>query len=615
MIESWDTEHLQAAARSWSATATLWEESFCRVRQGALWPGGTIWEGEAADAAAERTFADLVKARGASDRVTKAADIARRGADRLGDLKRSALSAIGDARAAGFTVGEDLSVSDNSVLPVGPALAARRALAEEHAAAIHARAAALSLADHEVAASISAALAPLAEVVFDEAPADAGGSIHALDHKTSPADSGEKPKAPGASEIPPATTPVGEVKRWWESKTPAEKAALIAGHSDAIGNLDGVPSAARDHANRVTMESDLARVDHAAREHHVSLEEVRANPTDYGLMPQNITRFDNATEVQAGLDKNYEATGQPGYLLVYKPEAFDGQGRAAIAINNPDTANKVAVVVPGTSHSVTEGWLSQPDARNVFTEMEAASPEGNSVVAWMGYDAPDSLLDPRIQFTALAHDGAGLLANDVNALQTTHLGQSNFTVIGHSYGSTTVADAAWMGMQTNDVALLGSPGTDLAKTAADFYLPDGGQVYVGSASTDPVTMIGGLAVPLPGTEATLGLGPDPSVDGFGATRFKAEVPGLNILDTLQAKDHSHYLDPGTESARSLGLIATGQGDALQSWGLTAPGRPNFLDHLKDLARPVVRGPLGIFAPDVGMLDPELPRLASDPGTP
>lgn len=174
-IENWDTEHLESAARSWSDTATLWEESFDQVHQGALRPGGTVWEGEAADAAAERTFADLVKVRGASDRVTAAADIARRGADRLGDLKRDALSAIGDARAAGFTVGEDLSVSDNSVL-VGAELAARQAQAEEFAADIHTRALALSLADHEVAANIGAALAPLAEVVFDEPAARQPGA-------------------------------------------------------------------------------------------------------------------------------------------------------------------------------------------------------------------------------------------------------------------------------------------------------------------------------------------------------------------------------------------------------------------------------------------------------
>ncbi len=199
-IEGWDTEHLDSAARSWRATATLWEESFDQVHQGALRPGGTVWEGEAADAAAERTFADLVTVRGVSDRLTEAAGIASRGADRLDYLKRMALDAVGEARAAGFTVGEDLSVSDNSLLPVGPALAARQAQAQQFAADIHARATALSLADHEVAANIAAGLAPLAEVVFAEAP-EGTGTAQAVDYKSGPAD----PSDPSALLIKEAT--------------------------------------------------------------------------------------------------------------------------------------------------------------------------------------------------------------------------------------------------------------------------------------------------------------------------------------------------------------------------------------------------------------------------
>jgi len=165
-----------SAARWWTATAALWEDSFTIVHQGALLPGGTVWEGQAAEAAQERAFTDLVTVRGLSDRLTEAAGIARRGADRLDYLKRDALDAIEQARAAGFTVSENLSVSDNSLLPVGPALAARQAQAQSFAADINARATALSLADNEIAANIAAAVAPLAEFRFDEKPAE--GTVH-----------------------------------------------------------------------------------------------------------------------------------------------------------------------------------------------------------------------------------------------------------------------------------------------------------------------------------------------------------------------------------------------------------------------------------------------------
>jgi hypothetical protein len=67
----------------------------------------------------------------------------------------------------------------------------------------------------------------------------------------------------------------------------------------------------------------------------------------------------------------------------------------------------------------------------------------------MGYDAPDALWDPRVGTTALAREGGQLLAADVNALNATRDGAGHITVFGHSYGSTTVADAAaGFGMKT-----------------------------------------------------------------------------------------------------------------------------------------------------------------------
>ena len=62
------------------------------------------------------------------------------------------------------------------------------------------------------------------------------------------------------------------------------------------------------------------------------------------------------------------------------------------------------------------------------------------------------------------------------------------------------------------------------------------------------------------------MGTDPAMDGFGSTRFKAEVPGWTV------NDHSHYFDPGTESLFSMADIVSGHGDALEVDGMTAPHR-------------------------------------------
>jgi pimeloyl-ACP methyl ester carboxylesterase len=202
----------------------------------------------------------------------------------------------------------------------------------------------------------------------------------------------------------------------------------------------------------------------------------------------------------------------------------------------------------------------------------------------MGYDAPDGATDTRIAQTGLARGGGSLLAPDVNAFDVTNGDKdSHVTVIGHSYGSTTVADAAAaFGMRTDDVVLVGSPGTDLAKRAADFHLPEGGHLYVGAASSDPVTHLGGKQIPItpfpptpfdiPTQGIPVGLGVDPAVDGFGSTRFKAEVPGFNN----PFSDHSEYFTPGGESLYAIADIASGNGALLADHDMTARHRGEYV---------------------------------------
>ena len=126
--------------------------------------------------------------------------------------------------------------------------------------------------------------------------------------------------------------------------------------------------------------------------------------------------------------------------------------------------------------SVAGGWLygGHNAAINLYDRSLAARPDGHpSVIAWMGYDTPDSFSDLGIAAPLLARAGGARLAQDVNGLWVTHTDPSppHVTVLGHSYGATTVADAfAGSGMHANDAILLGSPGTDLARSAADFHL-------------------------------------------------------------------------------------------------------------------------------------------------
>jgi hypothetical protein len=400
-------------------------------------------------------------------------------------------------------------------------------------------------------------------------------AIQALDAPESPA----KPQEPVP--LPPSGTSAEDVNRWWKTLTPEQQQQLIAAHPPDLGNLNGIPVDARGAVNGAVMNDDLHRVEDLAK-NGISVNDILNDPGKFGLSPSAILRYNNASQARAGLAKAAQATDKwpgnhpPVYLLRYEPEAFGGEGAAAIAIGNPDTAANTAVLVKGLGTGVREGTLSNPDGVRLYEETARADwDRQTAVVLWVGYDAPNTWHDPGLYEPNMARTGGQLLAADVNALGVTHQGApTHLTVVGHSYGSTVVSDAAaGFGMHTNDVVLVGSPGTDLAHSAADFHLSPGGHLYVGAASGDPVTWSPG-EVRGPGLigPSLGGLGDDPAVDGYGSTRFRAENPEYTANPIY---DHSHYFDNGSESLFSIADVASGHGDALEHDGMTARHRGEY----------------------------------------
>jgi len=165
----WPAGHLETAEARWTTIAQTWDESFTAVCRQAPTPGGSPWEGLTADAAIQQVGADRRRVLGAVDRLHTAAVFARSGAAEINGARQQALQAVTQARAAGFTVGEDLSVTDAGTTPL-PARAARMAQARQLAAKIQDRAAALVTVDREVAAKITAATSGLTAVEFGEGP-------------------------------------------------------------------------------------------------------------------------------------------------------------------------------------------------------------------------------------------------------------------------------------------------------------------------------------------------------------------------------------------------------------------------------------------------------------
>ncbi|HEX7825536.1 MAG TPA: hypothetical protein VF477_11585, partial [Mycobacterium sp.] len=173
----------------------------------------------------------------------------------------------------------------------------------------------------------------------------------------------EAPPYDTGAEIPVGKSPE-EVNQWWKSLPPEKRAQLLKDWPDKLGNLDGIPVKDRSEANKTIMYRDLARPAEVAAARGVTVDEVFAHPEKYGMAGEMMNRYNNAVQVEKALNHDSEITGAETFLQIYEPDKFGGAGRAAIAIGNPDEAVNTAVVVPGTSHSVTEGWMSSDDPIN-----------------------------------------------------------------------------------------------------------------------------------------------------------------------------------------------------------------------------------------------------------
>jgi hypothetical protein len=111
-IEAANWDYLKTNATAWTNVAHTWESAFAEVRDSSVRPGGTEWNGDAADGFQHRTDTDLVKVRGPADQLRVGAGAAERGYDTQEAGKRLVLDAVDDAERDKFQVGEDYTVTD-----------------------------------------------------------------------------------------------------------------------------------------------------------------------------------------------------------------------------------------------------------------------------------------------------------------------------------------------------------------------------------------------------------------------------------------------------------------------------------------------------------------------
>ena len=297
------------------------------------------------------------------------------------------------------------------------------------------------------------------------------------------------------------------VPQLWSDLDPMARQSLIHSQSSVIGNTDGLPADARDQANRISLDDFLhqAQADVAAA--GTALPDAALSPKGdaqaaqidsalkaAGYSEEQILAVRGAMEVRYQLDTRIPGQnllgGTPVDLLIFDPTAFDAQGRAAIATGDVAGAANVAMLVPGMTSQVP-GYLDNQtgDALNLYKEAQLRDPGSTAVVAYVGYQAPG--MDIGVTSQNYSDAGAKIVAADIAGLNQMTAGDAtNLTVIAHSYGSTTTATAfAEEGARADNLVLIGSPGAGRAESAADIPGVPAGHVFVGSASSDPVTTI------------------------------------------------------------------------------------------------------------------------------
>ncbi|WP_134738423.1 alpha/beta hydrolase [Nocardioides sp. 503] len=361
---------------------------------------------------------------------------------------------------------------------------------------------------------------------------------------------------PGAGASP------AEVHAWWAALTAAQRRAVIAAAPGAIGNLDGIPASARHAANTVALGRDLA--DYAHTE-------------DAGVLTDDErTCYDNALaadEARREIEGRHDpVTGEPivAQIYIYDPAAFDGDGAVAISAGDLDTADNVAVVVPGFGTDGESAPYQADRAATLYESTRVLDPSAtNASLFWIGYDAPDNAPwdegydGAGVVTESMAAAGGERLADTIDGLRASREDDpAHLTAIGHSYGSTTTGHGAHdHGLGVDDVVFVGSPGVGGDTDHASDTGVDPDHVWAGSNSRDPIADLGNHGWVHGETVFGAGLGDDPAEDDFGAHRFQAESTTRG--GAYSFGDHSKYFDHDTESLANISHIVNGDYDAVQ----------------------------------------------------
>ncbi|SCL40881.1 Alpha/beta hydrolase [Micromonospora pallida] len=543
-------------ARLWAADPAAW--AHC----GAAWRGvnalvdrravglsaGAVrlrdaWVGSAAGAAGDRLAALRAELLSVSPVPIEVDQVLAEFATRLRQARARLADAVTRIDTAGLRIDREGRVTVPATAPAPPGATVGREAGPGRAGRPVDRAAEAA----RLSAEIGDALA-LAELADREATARLG-------ELTTAARTGWVTPPPAYR--PPPGAPPEVVRRWWAGLTPAQRRWLVVHEPTRVGGLDGVPATARDQANRLLLDDHRERLLARRRE---LLRHTPPGPSELA----GLTRIDATLGGLAALTDRLAAPGTAdsprAYLLGLDPA---GDGRAVVALGNPDRADRVLTYVPGMTADLADADGELGRAARVAARATALDPGGEtSAVLWLDYDAPDFVHEA--YRSRQADDAATGLHRFQEGLRLTHEGPpARQTVLGHSYGSLVVGTAAREhGLAADALVFVGSPGVGVDH-AADLRLPPG-QVWASTAADDviglvrpPVELAGRAAVGavlpwLAGDvvgrpDDDLWFGRDPTDPGFGGRTFPSGRYG-----------HTGYWDPANPALDNMAHIVLGR---------------------------------------------------------
>lgn len=345
--------------------------------------------------------------------------------------------------------------------------------------------------------------------------------------------------------VPAHGSDPAEVSAWWASLPASAQQALLAADPLRIGNLDGMPAAVRDQANRAALAGERAALLAESDRLNKRLDDnwfgglFTNDDAALGYIPGKLAALDAIEATLAGPDRQ---------LLVL--DLSDEQAMAAIANGDVDTADHVAVFTPGLTTTVQDSLVGT-DRQLAALRQHArglAAQAGTGTVAtvsWLGYEAPqwaDTWRPSRsVAGTEAAERGAVRLSAFYNGLDAARAVPAHVTALGHSYGSLTTGLALARGTGVDDAVFFGSPGLGTDKVEDLGLAP--GHAYVVEARNDPVADL-----------AAFGIDPNQMTGMTGLAATEQVVDGKVLKAST---GHSEYLTNDTTSQYGMAAVVAG----------------------------------------------------------